>query len=293
MNRKQILVAALCLLFGAGTSHAIAEVNKTSLIVNPSFESGISEWNTLLMKKQTNTSFTEKAGSVYLEKWVSSGSRAGDAHALQTIKTMPNGRYRLVVAAQNVQQNSSSKQTGAWIVANGNRVEVNVVGNYTVEFTVIEKQATIGFEAVSATGNYLCCDNFRLYLLDDGMAVLKAELQSRIDEAEQLLAQNANAKGMAELQEAIDMAKAELNSDADTNYPTVARELKRASLAYNVANASGSVPSVSTHGFVARGATMAFGRSTVSGVTTSNLLEQGFCWSTHPEPTVHLLSFSH
>ena len=97
-NRKHILIAALCLLSGAGTSQVVAQTNKTSLIANPNFEGGVSEWNTLLMKKQTNTSFTKKAGSVYLEKWVGSGSRAGDAHARQTIKTMPNGRYRLVVA---------------------------------------------------------------------------------------------------------------------------------------------------------------------------------------------------
>ena len=285
-NRKQILIAALCLLFGAGTSLAVAQTNKTSLIANPNFESGMMDWNTLQMKKQTNTSFASKSGSVYLERWVSSGSRAGNAHAFQTIKSMPNGRYRLEVAAQNVQQNSTAKQTGAWVVANDSRVEVNAAGNYTVEFTVLEKQATIGFEAISATGNYLCCDNFRLYLLDDDIAVLRTELQSRIDEAEQLLAQDADANGVNELQAAIDMAKAELGSDTDANYPATASALKKASLAFRLANATGTIPSVSTHSFVARGATMAFGRNTVSGVTTSNLLEQGFCWSTHPEPTV-------
>ncbi len=285
-NRKQILTAALCLLFGAGTSQVVAETNKTSLLSNPSFESGMAEWNTLQMKKQTNTSFTLKAGSVYLEKWVSTGSRAGDAHAFQTIKSMPNGRYKLVVAAQNVQQNSTTKQTGVWIVANDSKVEVNAAADYTVEFTVIENEATIGFKAVSATGNYLCCDNFRLYLLDDDITVLRTELQSRIDEAEQLLAQGGDTNGVDTLRTAIEEAKAELGSDTDTNYPVIADALKRASLAFHLANATGTVPSVSTHSFVARGATKAFGRCTVSGVTTSNLLEQGFCWSTHPEPTV-------
>ncbi len=283
-HRKQILTAALCLLFGAGASQVVAQTNKTSLIANPSFESGMSEWNTLMMKKQTNTSFTQKAGSVYLEKWVGAGSRAGDAHAFQTIKSVPNGRYRLTVAAQNVQQSSTAKQTGAWIVANDSRMEVNAAGDYTVEFTVIEKQVTIGFEAVGATGNYLSCDNFRLYLLDDGMEVLKTELQRRIDEAEQLL--TTSTKGTDGLQAAIDAAKAELSSSKDTNYPSMAAELERASLAFCLDNATGKVPSVSTHGFVARGSTKAFGRNAVSGVSTSELMEQGFCWSTHPEPTV-------
>lgn len=288
-NRKQTLIAALCLLFGVGTPHAVAQTDKTSLISNPSFESGMVDWSVLQMWKQTNTSFA-KAGNVYMEKWVSQGSRAGDAQMFQTIKNMPNGRYQLVVAAQNVQQNSTAVQTGAWIVANDSRVEVNEAGDYTVEFTVIEKEATIGFEAVGATGNYLCCDNFRLYLLDDDIAVLKAELQNRIDAAEELLEQrlalNTPSEGIDDFQAAIDAAKAELAGDTDANYVTVAMALKRVSLAFRLANATGTVPAVSTHSYVARGATMAFGRSTVSGVSSSELLEQGFCWATHPEPTV-------
>ncbi len=283
---KQIVAVVLCLLFGVGTSQMVAQTNKTSLIANPNFENGMGEWNVLLMKKQTNTSFAMKSGNVYVEKWVGQGSRAGDAHACQTIKSMPNGRYRLVVAAQNVQQNSTVTQTGAWIVANDSRVEVGAVADYTVEFTVIEKQATIGFEAVGATGNYLSCDNFRLYLLDDDIAVLKTELQTRIDEAEQLLAQNADGNGTSELQEVIDAAKAELAATTDANYPATAAALKRGSLAFRVANATGKAPSVTTHSFVARGSTMAFGRNTVTGVSTSELLEQGFCWSIQPNPTV-------
>lgn len=289
-NCKRTFIGALCLLFGMGAAQVMAQSNKTSLISNPSFEIGIGDWNTLQMKKQTNTSFVHKDGSVYLEKWVGSGSRAGDAHAFQTIKSVPNGRYRLIVAAQNVQQNSSAKQTGAWIVANDSRVEINAAGDYTVEFTVIENQATIGFEAVGATGNYLSCDNFRLYLLDDDIAVLRTELQSRIDEAEELLEQrlalNTPSEGIDEFQQVIAAAKEELTSDTDANYSTMAFALKKASLTFRLANATGKVPVVSTHGFVARGSTMAFGRNTVSGVSTSELMEQGFCWSTHPEPTV-------
>ncbi len=36
----------------------------------------------------------------------------------------------------------------------------------------------------------------------------------------------------------------------------------------------------------ARGATMAFGRMTVSGIPSAEISEQGFCWSESPEPTV-------
>ena len=43
---------------------------------------------------------------------------------------------------------------------------------------------------------------------------------------------------------------------------------------------------VVTNPLYVRGATKAFGRSTVTGVATSNLQEQGFCWSTQPDPTI-------
>lgn len=43
---------------------------------------------------------------------------------------------------------------------------------------------------------------------------------------------------------------------------------------------------VKTNPFVARGSTVAYGRSTVTGVALSQLKEHGFCWSTTPEPTI-------
>lgn len=42
-------------------------------------------------------------------------------------------------------------------------------------------------------------------------------------------------------------------------------------------------PKVTTHEYIARGSTVMLGRSTVSG---SNIQEQGFCWSTSPNPTI-------
>ncbi len=63
-------------------------------------------------------------------------------------------------------------------------------------------------------------------------------------------------------------------------------KLEKADLAYRIANGSGTVPTVVTDKRFARGATKAYGRSTISGVTTSNLLEYGFCWSTEPGATV-------
>lgn len=46
---------------------------------------------------------------------------------------------------------------------------------------------------------------------------------------------------------------------------------------------TGTPPTVVTNPDFARGSTMFFGRSTTTG---TNILEEGFCWASHPEPTV-------
>ena len=55
---------------------------------------------------------------------------------------------------------------------------------------------------------------------------------------------------------------------------------------YRLANASGAAPTVTTNPNFARGATMAFGRSTIAGVPVTELLEHGFCWSTSSQPSI-------
>ncbi len=112
-------------------------------------------------------------------------------------------------------------------------------------------------------------------------------LQKSIEEATALLGDGSGI-GAAELQEAVGKARqvtegADVTSDDIKN---ATQALKDAMFAYNVANGSGVVPTVVTNDYVARGSTVALGRSTISGVSSSELQEQGFCWSTTPEPTI-------
>lgn len=105
-----------------------------------------------------------------------------------------------------------------------------------------------------------------------------------IDEAVLLYA-DGTGNGAAELQETINKARQTANESETTSeaMDVATEELKNAIFKYRVLNATGTVPTVTTHHYVARGSTVALGRSTVSG---TNLLEQGFCWSTEPNPTV-------
>jgi hypothetical protein len=63
-------------------------------------------------------------------------------------------------------------------------------------------------------------------------------------------------------------------------------DIYQAIYSYRLANASGPAPVVTTNPNFARGATKAFGRSTISGIPVAELLEHGFCWSTSPEPSI-------
>lgn len=111
-----------------------------------------------------------------------------------------------------------------------------------------------------------------------------ATLQTAISDAVALLGDGAG-NGASDLQEAIETAKQVTNAEnvAAEDLKNAAQVLKDAMFRYNVVNGTGTMPTVETHGYVARGSTVALGRSTVSG---TNLLEQGFCWSTTPNPTV-------
>lgn len=168
------LFTLLFLLSGAVTAFAqtgeVSEdtpLNQTALIQNPSFEqNGTEHWAVESLNSQSNTSFSKKSGSIYLEKWVGSGNSVGNASLSQTLKNVLNGKYKLTVAAQNYSQNATTKKnTGAYIYAGDQRTIVYTPDDYSVSFTCISGEVEIGFKAESATGNWLAVDNFRLYLV--------------------------------------------------------------------------------------------------------------------------------
>lgn len=141
-------------------------VDYTYCIENNSFEyaSSTSYWYVENMVPQTNSSFTKKNGTTYMEKWTGSGS-VGDGKLTQSV-AMPVGKYKLTVAAQNYTQSSTSKKnTGAYIFAGDQKETVYTPADYSVKFNNIGNRVNIGFVAENATGNWICADNFRLYLI--------------------------------------------------------------------------------------------------------------------------------
>ena len=292
MNIKHYLMTGLMTI---STLLAGAQTDVTSKINNPSFESGFTGWTQKGMQTQTNDVFSIKSGITYAEKWVERGGAVGDALLTQTVTNLTLGTYQLTVAAQNIQENTpNASQTGAWVFANGMQTAVSVRKNYTVEFTVLDRTAAIGFKADGATGNWIACDNFRLTLLDDSFEAVKAGLEKLIEEAKSLAEEKMDADVLAKLQEATQEAEGLLDATDETGFARVGKALQTAieearesveitAFADKIANGTGNKPTVTTDKRYARGATMAFGRMTVSG---TDIMEQGFCYSTEKEPTV-------
>ncbi|MBR1449503.1 MAG: hypothetical protein IJ588_12245 [Prevotella sp.] len=211
---KKILCLTLLALtaIGARAQQTASEenpVDKTSLITNPSFENSTNGWTSANLQTQTNSDFSKKAGNTYVEKWVSRGNKVGDASVRQTLKSLPPGIYRLTVGAQNLNQASTTQKcTGAYIFADDQQEPVYTPADYSVTFTCISGEATIGFVAEDATGNWLALDNFRLYLVGEiDAAAIVAELNRILTEAEVLQQSMMSAEAAKALQAAISAAR--------------------------------------------------------------------------------------
>lgn len=133
-------------------------VDMTSFIVNPSFESNFDGWtNTGSMVTQTNTSFG-KTGSKYVEYWQPNGTKG----VSQTISVLPAGIYQVTVRAK------ARGVTSAKVFANSTEQAITIEdkeNDYTVTIEIADKSAiNIGFEGVGtgAGDSWLALDNFTL-----------------------------------------------------------------------------------------------------------------------------------
>ena len=248
-------------------------------IDNPDFEARFAGWVNENMSYNTSKSFAGQDGMVFMEKWVSGGSTLGSAASIyQVLEGLPAGTYTLTANAHNIQQSASNAaRKGAFVFGGDEQTEVGESGMYTVTFTTVTGRAEVGFRLKSCTGNWACVDNFHLYFDGVNKDSINLELQKIITEAESVVGEGVTGPA---LQTAIEEAKALLTTEGD--YQAAAQKLERATLEYRIENATGTAPKVTTWDFVPTGVTIALGRMTVTGTSK----ERGFCWSTHPNPTV-------
>lgn len=210
---------------------------------------------------------------------------------------------------------SDFQQTGYWTIMDNFRLEyhgrnpADIASYLTAQLTSAEQLASLKMQAAVSTQLNAAISNARaavaanplvaadLYAANAQLqTVLQlavessdayAALTTAIDQANGLYGNGAGV-GADQLLQAIQAAQTlfDSNDASVAHLATETKKLQDAILNYRVANATGSVPKVTTHPFVARGATVAYGRNTVTGVVSSALMERGFVWSTHPEPTI-------
>lgn len=207
----------------------------TKYINNPSFEvNGTNGWTLSNLVSQSNSSFTKKQGTYYLERWVESGS-AGSASVSQVIKNLPNGVYKLTVAAQNIDQKATTKKcTGAYIYAGDQSTDVYNAADYSVKFTSISGEVEIGYKGVEVGGNWISVDNFRLYLIGNiDKAGVVEEIKHKINTAVELQSKVMYESVATALQSAIDAGKLIDESSDDATITSTSKTLDSAISAAN------------------------------------------------------------
>jgi len=197
----------------------------TDRIANPDFEAGLTDWTSDGLGAQGNSSFTFKHGGTYIEHWVSSAGHLPDVSVTQTITGLPAGNYQLTAAAHHIVEKSSAVQSGVVVFAGTHEQTVTVPADYTVTFTHLGQPFAIGLRAVKPTGNWIACDNFRLYYVGCETADLTAELTALKTEAEALLTTKANAANLATLQAAVNQAATAIAATDFSAYAAAATAL--------------------------------------------------------------------
>ena len=218
---------------------------------------------------------------------------------------LPEGHYALVTAFYNSAENTAGRSRVAWLPS-GSSIQLSSLTSFpsnqwltdTIRFEVTaptKGRIQIGFYANNNLGsaNFAkpCLDFVKL-LRDTpigkaDMDTYKLKLQEAIDEASQLYG-DGNGNASEDLKSVIDAAIAVMSDDASTIEQVDAsiEALAAATEAYLWANPTGNAPVVTTDKRYARGATMAFGRMSYSGISANEVTEQGFCFSESSQPTI-------
>lgn len=216
-NLRNVLTA-LALLAGVQVVSAQTDITKQYL-TNANFESGTDGWTVAGLSTQTNSYFTKKNGTTYLETWVDRGRSIGNAGVSQLVKALPKGKYRLRASGLHIQQRAANSdvninatpQTGAWLYADVYQTAVHKSAVYNLEFAVLEEQADVkvGARVADATGNWFCIDNFQLfYLGETDIEAYVQYLQSLQQQANAYLAAGVQNEVRAEVDAAVQAAQA-------------------------------------------------------------------------------------
>lgn len=131
-------------------------IDFTQVIVNPGFETGnLTGWTdsgTISAQAQSNTSFDNKQGSYYCEKWHVNGT----IDINQTVNSLPAGTYEITAFVY-------SSAEDAVLYANNDEVSVSESQSYSVIVKLDEPGAIkFGVKWSDDGGQWTCLDEFQL-----------------------------------------------------------------------------------------------------------------------------------
>ena len=220
----------------------------------------------------------------------------------QTIM-LPAGNYKLITAYYNASTQVNAYNQTSWIPSSGRRSMSSVrkfpQGEWvvdTVSFTIaqaVSGNIQIGYASTQSpvAGAYaqLILDFVKIErdtpVGDIDMETKKVFLKQYIDEALAAYG-DGSGKGASALKAEIDAAQA-IYDDASASFDVIDEHVNSLMKALDEYNWDNSKKAVVTDPRFARGATMAFGRLSISGFSSSEISEQGFCWNTEGNPTIN------
>ncbi len=212
-------------------------LNVTSFITNAT----VTNNNGWLGDNNTNSGeqYPGAPDNTYLDKW--NGS-AYSYNVYQNLTGVPNGKYKLIVAARSnsdvfsVYGETATKKTTP-IINNGN--SGGALGNGWNDITVsdiivLNNTIKIGVSGQAPANVWVGSDNFRLYYCGVDLEPILADLQAKIDEAEAITDVMQKSVATA-LNDAITTGKSNLTS---TDIPTLESSITSLNEAIKAANVS-------------------------------------------------------
>lgn len=173
---KMEAVEAMCAQVRVPVTDNASEENPvdfTEVILNNGFETGdLTSWTnsgSLKAQAQNNTSFDNKKGEYYCERWHVNGT----IDINQTVSYLPAGKYEISAYAY-------SEAEDCVLYANGEEVSVSTSGLYTVEVTLAEPGAiTLGVKWTDSGSKWTCMDEFTMRYVGVPAAIKDIDAASR------------------------------------------------------------------------------------------------------------------
>ena len=188
----------------------------TEKVKNASFGDKFTDWRTWRETTNNNFQVITKSGNdipktsdgfefvTFVERWVPTGSVTGDYYVEQDLTDLPDGKYRLGAYIMTNQTEENGGAAGLFLYASTLMGESKTEADgaapggttaaegaayaspYSVDFSVIDGTATIGFRSEGYKGNWSAVGYFTLkYMGKEGAATMREVLNGGIKEAEQ------------------------------------------------------------------------------------------------------------